>query len=235
MSLRYSPNNTKNISDKDVRLDFDNIFSLNRIGTNEIVEGGKSISLGLEYEKRNLEDKQIIGFNIANSIRDKKNDNLPTKSKLNNTRSDFVGNISYSPNNYLDLDYNFSYDKNLDGSNYDSVAATFEVNNFITSFNFLSEDFKSVGNENKEVFSNTTKYKINSENSLGFTTSKDLKKDFTEYYNLIYSYETDCLIASAEYKKKFYRDGSLVPDKSLLFTIKFIPFAELKPTATSLN
>ena len=160
---------------------------------------------------------------------------MPTKSKLNNIRSDFVGNISYSPNNYLDLDYNFSYDKNLDGANYDSVAATFEVNNFITSFNFLSEDFKIVGNENKEVLSNTTKYKINSENSLGFATSKDLKKDFTEYYNLIYSYETDCLIASAEYKKKFYRDGSLVPDKSLLFTIKFIPFAELKPTATSLN
>ena len=97
------------------------------------------------------------------------------------------------------------------------------------------EDFKIAGNENKEVFSNTTKYKFNSENSLKFNTSKDLKKDFTEYYNLIYSYETDCLIASAEYKKKFYRDGSLIPDKSLLFTIKFIPFAELKPTATSLN
>ena len=66
-------------------------------------------------------------------------------------------------------------------------------------------------------------------------TSKDLKNNFTEYYNLIYSYETDCLIASAEFNKKFYRDGSLVPDKSLLFTIRFIPFAELKPAATSLN
>ena len=186
-------------------------------------------------KKRSLEDEQFLAFNIANSVRDKKNDNLPTKSKLNNTRSDFVGNFSYSPNNFLDLNYNFSYDKNLDGSNYDSVTANLSVNNFITSFNFLSEDFKITGNENKEVFSNTTKYKFNSENSLRFTTSKDLKKDFTEYYNLIYSYETDCLIASAEYKKKFYRDGSLVPDKSLLFTIKFIPFAELKPTATSLN
>ena len=111
MALRYSPNNTKNISDKDIRLDFNNIFSLNRIGTNEIVEGGKSVSLGLEYEKRNLKDEKIIAFNIANSIRDKKNENLPAKSKLNNTRSDFVGNLSYSPNNFLDLDYNFSYDK----------------------------------------------------------------------------------------------------------------------------
>ena len=235
MSLRYSPNNTKNISDKDVRLDFNNIFSLNRIGTNEIVEGGKSASLGLEYEKRNIQDKKIFEFNIANSIRDKKNDNLPTKSKLNNTRSDIVGSLSYSPNNFLDLDYNFSYDKNFDGSNYDSISTTLNVNNFVTSFNFLSEDFKIAGSENKEVLSNTTLYRFDKENSLRFNTSKDLKKDFTEYYNLIYSYETDCLIASAEYKKKFYRDGSLVPDKSLLFTIRFIPFAELKPTATSLN
>ena len=99
----------------------------------------------------------------------------------------------------------------------------------------MSEDFKIAGNENKEVFSNTTLYRFDKENSLRFNTSKDLKKDFTEYYNLIYSYETDCLIASAEYKKKFYRDGSLVPDKSLLFTIRFIPFAQLKPSAASLN
>ncbi len=232
VALRYSPNNTKNISDNDVRLDYNNIFSLNRIGTNEIVEGGKSVSLGLEYEKNNIEDKKILGFNIANSISDKKNDNLPSKSKLNKTRSDFVGNLFYSPNDILNFNYNFSYDKNFGGSNYDSISTTINVNNFITNFNFLSEDGE-IGNN--EVISNTTTYKFNSENSLQFQTSKDLKNDFTEYYNLIYTYETDCLIASAEYGKKFYRDGSLVPDKSLLFTIRFIPFAELKPSAASLN
>ena len=40
---------------------------------------------------------------------------------------------------------------------------------------------------------------------------------------------------SLQYNKKFYRDGSLVPEKSLLFTIRFIPFAEIKPAAASLN
>ena len=232
MAMRYSPNSTKNISDKDTRLDYNNIFSLNRIGTNEIVEGGKSIALGLEYEIRNLEDKRIVGFNIANSISDKKNSNLPTKSTLNKTRSDFVGNLSYSPNNILDFNYNFSYDKNFNSSNYDSITASINLNNFITNFNFLSED-GNIGNN--EIISNTSILKLNDENSLKFKTSKDLKNDFTEYYNLIYSYETDCLIASAEFNKKFYKDGNLVPDKSLLFTIKFIPFAELKPAATSIN
>ena len=51
----------------------------------------------------------------------------------------------------------------------------------------------------------------------------------------MYSYETDCLIANLEFNKQYYRDETLVPYNSLLFTIRFIPFAELKPTATSLN
>ena len=230
MAMRYSPNNTKNISDKDIRLSYDNIFSLNRIGTNEIVEGGKSASLGIEYEKRTLKDDKILGFKIANSLSNRKNDSLPTKSKLNQTRSDLVGNFSYIPNKIINFNYNFSYDRDLDGSNYDSISTNISVNNFVTNFNFLSEDGDLGSNE---VITNTTTYNLNSENSLKFKTSKDLKNDFTEYYNLIYSYETDCIIASAEYNKKFYRDGSIVPDKSLLFTIRFIPFAQLKASGSS--
>jgi len=232
MALKYSPNGTKNISDKDVRLNYDNIFSLNRIGTNEIVEGGRSIALGVEYENRNIEDDKIFGFAVANSISDKKNDNLPIKSRLNQTRSDVVGNLFYSPNNIFNFDYNFSLDKDLKESNYDSVTTTLIVNNFVTSFNFLAEDFE-IGNN--ETFSNTSKLNFDKENSIKFKTSKDLKNDFTEYYNLIYSYETDCLIASAEYNKKYYKHGNLVPDKSISFFIKFIPFAELRPSAASLN
>ena len=188
--------------------------------------------MGLEYEKRNALNRKIIGFNIANSISDKKNDNLPTKSKLNKTRTDFVGSLSYYPHSILNFDYNFSYDENLNGSNYDSISTSINVNNFITNFKFTSVDGE-LGNN--EIISNVTSVKLNEENFLKFNTSKDLKNNFTEYYNLIYSYETDCLIASAEFNKKFYKDGSLVPDKSLLFTIKFIPFAELKPAATSIN
>ena len=50
---------------------------------------------------------------------------------------------------------------------------------------------------------------------------------------LSYQYETDCLLASFEYQKKFFRDGSLVPDESLVFLIKFIPFAEVRGAANS--
>jgi len=232
IAARYSPNNTKNISNNDVRLSYSNIFSFNRIGTNEIVEGGKSLAIGVEYKNKDIYDNDILGISIANSLSDRKNENLPTKSKLNQTRSDIVGDITYAPNNIINFNYSFSLDKNLNYSNYDSIFTKINVNNFVTTFNFLSQDAE-LGNN--EVLSNMIAYKFNNENSFKFNTTKDLKNDFTEYYNLIYQYESDCLLASLEYRKKFYQDGSLLPDKSLLFYIKFIPFAEIRPAAQKLQ
>ena len=230
ISFRYSPNDTKNISSNDVRLTYDNIFTLNRIGNNELVEGGKSISLGIEYEKFDLNNKNIFSLNLANTIRDKKNHNLPTKTKLNQKMSDIVGKISYSGLDNLSIGYNFSLDNNLRTSNYDSLYTELIIKNFSTNINFLSENNEIGG---KEVLMNSSKFDFNDEKSLSFNVSKNLKNDFTEYYNLIYEYKTDCMVAALEYKKDFYRDDALVPSKNLFLTFKFIPFADL--TSTSLN
>jgi len=227
-SFRYSPNNTKNISDKDLRLSYDNIFALNRIGTNEIVEGGKSLSLGVEYENRNKSNEKSFSLSLANSMSDRANDNLPSKTKLNEERSDVVGKLSFSPNKVLNFDYNFSYDNNLKNSNYDSISASINYGVISTSFNFLSSG-DVIGND--EIISNSSTLKLDKEKSLKFNIAKDLNKDFTEYYDLIYEYETDCLIASIEYNKRFYKDGNLQPEKSLFFTLKFIPFAEFRQMA----
>ena len=228
--MRYSPNDTKNISNNDVRLTYDNIFTLNRIGNNEVVEGGKSISLGIEYEKFDLNNKNIFSLNLANTIRDKKNHNLPTKTKLNQKMSDIVGKISYSGLDNLSIAYNFSLDNNLRTSNYDSLYTELIIKNFSTNLNFLSENNEIGG---KEVLMNSSKFDFNDEKSLSFNVSKNLKTDLTEYYNLIYEYKTDCMVAALEYKKDFYRDDALVPSKNLFLTFKFIPFADV--TSTSLN
>ena len=37
--------------------------------------------------------------------------------------------------------------------------------------------------------------------------------DFTQFYKLSYEYETDCLLTSFEYQKKFYRDGFVKIEK----------------------
>ncbi len=230
IQARISPTNGKNISSDDTRIDYDNLFSPNRIGRSDMVEKGNSITLGVEFEKQNLNNDKVLGFKLGNVLKDKKNNDLPTKTKLNQTRSDIIGNIFYQLNDNIEVNYNFSYDRDLDYSNYDSINAVFGFNKFVTSFDYITEnhDFG-----NSELVKNDTTYEFTKEHQINFNTTKDLKDDFTQFYKLSYEYETDCLLASFEYQKKFFRDGSLVPDESLFFLIKFIPFAEIRGAADS--
>ena len=230
VQLRISPTNGKDISSNDTRINFDNLFSPNRIGRMDMVEKGNSLTLGLEYEKQNLNNEKILGFNLGNVLKDKKNQDLPSKTKLDQTRSDLVGNFYYKLNEIIELDYNFSFDRDLNFSNYDSLQTKIGSNKFITAFDYISEsnDFGS-----SKIVKNDTKYKFTDEHMVKFNTTKNLKDDFTQFYKLSYQYETDCLLASFEYQKKFFRDGNLVPDESLVFLIKFIPFAEIRGAANS--
>ncbi len=229
--LRLSPTNGKNISSTGSKMDYSNIFSPNRIGRSDMVEKGKSITLGLEFEKQNLSNEKILGLNIGNIFKDKKNEALPNKSKLNQTRSDIVGDIFYKFDDNFELNYNFSYDRDLDFSNYDAISAKFGINKVVTTFDYISENHE-LGNS--EILKNDTQIELNKEHSLKFGTTKDLKDDFTQFYKLAYKYETDCLSASFEYEKKFFRDGSLVPDESLFFLIRFIPFADIRGSANTI-
>ena len=128
----------------------------------------------------------------------------------------------------LNFDYNFSYDNNLKNSNYDSISTSVNYGIISSTFNYLSSG-GVIGND--EIISNSSKIKLDKEKSLKFNIAKDLNRDFTEYYDFIYEYETDCLKTSIEYNKRFYRDGNLQPEKSLFFTLKFIPFAEFRQGA----
>jgi len=224
ISFRYSPNGNSDISSKNILLDYNNLFSLNRIGANHEVEGGESLSLGLEFKRDNIDGFNNFDLKIANNLRFNENKQLPTKSKLNKTRSDIFGNLNYSINNDLKIGYFFSYDRDLEYSNLEQINLEYGANNFFTNFSYYTED-NDIGN--KENIKNFSKYKLDKDNKISFEMNKDLKNDFTQYYNLIYTYETDCVSMNFNYNKTFYRDGNLEPNRSLSFLIKIIPFTEL--------
>ena len=224
LSLRYSPNGNINLSRKDILLNYNSVFDLNRIGNVHEVEGGTSASFGLEFSKDDNYSSESIDFKIANVLKLKENDNLPIKSKLNETRSDIFGNLNYNINDKTNVGYFFSYDRDLEYSNMEELNIKFGLNNFITNFSYYSED-NDIGN--KENFKNTSEFIIDDENKISFEITKDLKEDFTQYYDLIYTYQTDCLAIDFNYNKSFYRDGNLKPNNSLSFLIKIIPFTEL--------
>ena len=227
ISFKHSPNETKNIKNNKHFLNSSNIFNLNRIGNNESIEGGSSITLGIEYEKQNLDFNRIFLFNVANVINDEKNDNLPLSSTLGKKQSDFVGDIFYSPLSNLSFDYDYSINNTLKDFNFHSLNSELKINNFITSFNFYEEN-NLIGDNS--YFSNDFKYLVDDKNSFSFSTRRNKKNDLTEFYKLIYEYKTDCLTASINYNKEYYHGGNVKPFEQLFFNITLIP---LGGTSTS--
>ena len=223
-SYRYSPNQTKNYYEHESRLNYNNIFTLDRVGQNDMVEGGHSFVIGAEYSKKTKVDKDIFNLGFATNFRNKENHDLPKQSSLGNKTSDIVGYANFIPSKFLDFEYEFSLDNNLDEMNYNFIKTNFTINKFKTSFEFLEED-NFIGD--KSYLKNISKIELNNNNGISFETNKNLDKDITEYYNLIYEYKNDCLIAAVEYNKDFYKDDGIEPSENILFSIKFIPFGSI--------
>ena len=198
LSLRHSPNKTKNIQTLDRQLKIDNIFSLNRIGADDDIEGGSSLTIGSDYLLKNLNDKEVLSFDIGTVFREKENKNLPNNSSLRNSQSDIVGGLSFSGIENWNINYNFSADNDLNTVNLHRIENTFRVNNFIHTFEFYEEN-NYLGDNS--YYSNTISYEHNNNNLVSFRTRRNNKTNLTEFYNLIYEYKNDCLVASINYNK----------------------------------
>ena len=225
VSFMYSPNKTKNMLKDDRRIDINNVFSLDRIAANDTIEGGGSITIGTEYKKINKKSfKEKLNLNFAQVIRAKKNEDLPVNSGLGNTSSDIFGNFNFNPNSFFNLKYNFTIDNNFNETNYDSIKTQFSVNNFVTTFEYL-DDKKSL-NQDSYVSNNST-FTFDETNKLDFNIRKNRKTNATEFYDLIYSYTNDCLVASVKYNKEYYTDGDLKPEEQIFLSLTIIPFGKV--------
>ena len=221
-SLKLSTPHTKDISKDDVKINYDNIYNINRLGSDEINEGGISATYGYEYtkiDKSNLNQK--IKFGFANNLRLSQNKDLPANTNLGDKVSDFVGLIEYNPNENIKLDYNFSLKNNLVDQNYEIFGFEYYLKNLSTKFEYLNENNSDL---KTSYLQNETRYSFNDNNSLIFETRENKEKNFTEYYNLIYQYQNDCLTAGVEYNKEYYSDQDLKPSENLFFKISIIPF-----------
>ena len=221
-SLKVSTPHTKDVSKDDVKINYDNIYNINRLGSDEINEGGISATYGYEYtkiDKSNLNQK--IKFGFANNLRLSQNKDLPANTNLGDKVSDFVGLIEYNPNENIKLDYNFSLKNNLVDQNYEIFGFEYYLKNLSTKFEYLNENNSDL---KTSYLQNETRYSFNDNNSLIFETRENKEKNFTEYYNLIYQYQNDCLTAGVEYNKEYYSDQDLKPSENLFFKISIIPF-----------
>ena len=223
ISARLSPTETKNIRNTNKRVDFISLFNTDRLNENTALEGGESITVGADYKLSN-ERGEVFSLSGGQVFRLKEERDIPKVTSIGEKRSDIIGNLKFVPTDLFNLDYSFYIDNNLKDINYNYAETNFLVNNFMTSFKYLSD---SNDIENRSYLSNTTKYSFDKNNSFGFTTNKNLESNLTEYYDLVYEYRNDCLKASVEYKKTYYDDIDLDPDENIFFSITIIPFGSI--------
>ena len=222
LSLFLSPNKSENIIGIDRKIDNINVFQKNRLGLSESLEGGQSLTLGTEYKINETNGSNILQVNLAQIYRNNNDNNLPTKSTMNNKVSDLFGDIKLNANKYLDFGYNFSLDNDFETLNYNMIDSTLSINNFVTTFEFLEEN-NALGSASYLL--NETSLALNSNSKILFRERRNKETDLKEFYNIMYQYENDCLVASLEYNKDYYSDRDLKPTEELFFSLTIIPLS----------
>jgi len=239
LSLKMRPHAMKNDKDGSASINADTIFSSSRVGPEE----GESLTLGVDFNKKKITTEPSEGeelneivdyfdFKLATVFRLKDENNIPSASTLNKKRSNIFGKAQFNPTKNTLIDYAFSLTNRLDRFEANTIGVGFNFDNFSTKFDF-SEQSGAIGNSN--VVSNSTKFTFNEFNSLSFKTRRNREINLTEYYDLVYEYKNDCLIADIKYRKDYYNSADIIPKEELFFSITIVPFYTYSPDKMILN
>ena len=221
LSFKINPSDMKNYSNSDKTVNTDNIFGNNRLGISDSLEAGRSLTLGLDYRKEEINNlEKFFEIKLATVLRDKEENFVPKKTTLNKKSSNLFGSITTSFTEYLNLDYNFAIDNDYNTFEYNNISTEFTLNNFETKFSFVEESGE-MGDSN--YIENNTSFNFDNSNSIKFGTRRNRKLNLTEYYDLVYEYKNDCLTAGIKYKKTYYEDRDLKPAENLFFSVTLIP------------
>lgn len=224
MSLRINPGDMNNLTNEDRKLNVENIFNIDRLGLSESFEQGKSLTLGLDYKKESTENiNKYFELKLAGVLRDLKEENIPFNSTIGQKTSNLFGSAKYNLAENFNINYNFSIDNDFNTFEENALSLNFAFDKFSSNFTF-SENNGKMGDAN--VFDNSTTINFNEDNFLTFATRRNRKINFTEYYDLVYEYKNDCLVAGIKYKKSYYEDRDLKPKEDLLFTITIFPLTQ---------
>ena len=226
LSLRVNPSEMKNYNNENRRINNDNVFSLNRLSLIDTLESGKNLTLGVDYKKEKLNNiNKYFELNLATVLRTKSNKKIPSNSTLDQKNSNYFGKLTNSFNDNISVDYEFSIDNNLNQVEYSSLGTTLSKNNFVTTFNFIEEN-GAIGSSN--ILENTTTFNFDKQNFISFRTRKNREIDLTEYYDLIYEYKNDCLVAGIKYNKTYYTDRDIKPTEDFMLSITLVPLTSIE-------
>ena len=226
LSLRINPSDMKGYKNEKRQINTENIFNINRLGLIDTLEPGQNLTMGLDYKKERIDNiNEYFELKLGKVIRTKQNNNIPSNSTLDKKNSNYFGKFTNNLNNNINFNYEFSINHDLDKIQYSSFGTIISKNNFTTTFNYIEEE-GVIGSTN--ILENVTTFNFDNQNFISFRTRDNKEIDLTEYYDLIYEYKNDCLVAGIKYNKTYYKDRDLEPTEDFMLSIKLVPLTSVE-------
>ena len=224
---RYAPGKMTNATTNDTTLNTDNIFSMNRMNSDELIEKDLSFNLGADWiwqeKKNNNKEPEKATISVGQVLKLNKDLDMPTKSSLQKSNSDIVSKINYlSPKNF-DVTLKSTFDNQLNHVYYNDFTFKKNFTSSEINFNFYEKN-SHIGNE-RFAKANLTSY-ITDSTKLKIETDRNLKTDLTNSHKLGIENENECIKYGFYLQKNYSSDKDLKPATSVYFGVTLLPFGE---------
>ncbi len=224
---RYAPGKMQNAKSNDITLNTDNLFSLNRMNSDELIEKDFSLNLGLDWLWKEKNLNQIKGseasFAVGQVVKFNNDLDMPTKSSLQNKNSDLVTKATYlSPSNFDFLMKN-TLDNNLNHAYYNDITFKKFLKQGEVNFNFYEKN-NHIGNL-RYAKANLTSF-VTDSTKIKIETDRNLKTDMTNSHKLGIENENECIRYGVYFQKNFASDKDLKPATSVFFGVTLLPFGD---------
>ena len=224
---RYAPGKMTNATTNDTTLNTDNIFSMNRMNSDELIEKDLSFNLGADWiwqeKKTNNKEPEKATISVGQVLKLNKDLDMPTKSSLQKSNSDIVSKINYlSPKNF-DVTLKSTFDNQLNHVYYNDFTFKKNFTSSEVNFNFYEKN-SHIGNE-RYAKANLTSY-ITDSTKLKIESDRNLKTDLTNSHKLGIENENECIRYGFYLQKNYSSDKDLKPATSVYFGVTLLPFGE---------
>ena len=224
---RYAPGKMTNATTNDTTLNTDNIFSMNRMNSDELIEKDLSFNLGADWiwqeKKNNNKEPEKATISVGQVLKLNKDLDMPTKSSLQKSNSDIVSKINYlSPKNF-DITLKSTFDNQLNHVYYNDFTFKKNFTSSEINFNFYEKN-SHIGNE-RYAKANLASY-ITDSIKLKIETDRNLKTDLSNSHKLGIENENECIRYGFYLQKNYSSDKDLKPATSVYFGVTLLPFGE---------
>lgn len=237
-----NPDRIPNEDSLSFEFDDTNLFSENRFGGVDRVEGGSRITYGLNSGVFGL-NNGFSSFFVGQSYRFSEDSDFGTETGLEDHFSDIVGRVEISPTQYVNALYRFRLDKDDFAPKRNEVQATLGVPKLLLSVNYLSIDQQNLN----DILDPDDEFRDREEISVGFSSQATKRWRFgasTRHdlssgggalrHGAFLNYEDDCFQFQLDYARTFTRDRDVKPSDTILFRVVFKTLGEVG-TSTGVN